>query len=779
MIAYKCKHCGAGELEPLGDGRKAICTYCNTVSVLPTLDPAAFNQANELRKNCDFDQAVMAFERIVLENPQDCESYWNLVLSRYGVEYVEDADGRYVPTVHRMTYASIYDDPDYQRALEYADGFSYQRYQDEAQKIARILKRAAQIAHSQPSYDIFISYKETDAKNERTEDSSIAQNVYDALKEKHPELNIFLSRITLKEVGAGLEYEPIIFSALNTAKLMIVVGTCRENLEATWVKNEWSRYRKMMNNDKEKHMAVVYDKKMKPSQDFPKELRMFSIQATEASGFYLQDFVSGVEDLLNIKPQSTVDSARIYQTSSIRQVENLLVRAEQAIEMGNKSDAKVFLEKALGLDAQCAKAWWELFRLDTDNLTYIDIETAFAPGEEAENDWRMVERYAQGEERDTYIAAYEAYKNNWNSQYEARVDKLQREKNLEKVLAGIEEIREKTKEGIYFEEYEKYSPNASFFNELKQLAEGENKRWLDNFGELYKENYAKFCELQKVKGSDPVQTIQSTSEYKMLHTEKMDAERKASDWRRKMNGIGSATVIISILATALTWFAGTEIGFAPNILKYSQHIIALLVSFFASYTVIGMVWKGGKSIDENERTVAKLFISIIPAIGGYFFVQYKLVTAARETNPDIPMSSVFSGIFMLLGLALVIGFIVLIFVNFVVAIVVLVVGYLVLTNIPAIANAIILEDALIPLKGQLFLIFDSIMIVVTVIMMLRCIKNSRVKAKYNAASDLEQQKRTAYYDYYDAELEKYRAPFRGYVAEEYLEHMSELDIPAE
>ena len=85
MIAYKCAKCGAGELEPLGDGKKAVCQYCFSVMVLPTLDPEAFNRATELRQQLQFDQAEMAFERIVSEYPDDSESYWNLVLCRYGM----------------------------------------------------------------------------------------------------------------------------------------------------------------------------------------------------------------------------------------------------------------------------------------------------------------------------------------------------------------------------------------------------------------------------------------------------------------------------------------------------------------------------------------------------------------------------------------------------------------------------------------------------------------------------------------------------------------------
>ena len=99
-----------------------------------------------------------------------------------------------------------------------------------------------------------------------------------------------------------MEYEPVIFSALNTAKLMLVVGTSRENLESVWVRNEWSRYRRMMERDNSKKMAVVF-KNMDPGRDFPPELGSFSIQAMEAEGFYMQDLIRGVgtENLLGLK----------------------------------------------------------------------------------------------------------------------------------------------------------------------------------------------------------------------------------------------------------------------------------------------------------------------------------------------------------------------------------------------------------------------------------------------------------------------------------------------
>ena len=64
--------------------------------------------------------------------------------------------------------------------------------------------------------------KETDENGDRTIDSVMAQNVYDALTTKG--YRVFFSRITLED-KLGQEYEPYIFAALNSAKIMLAFGT--------------------------------------------------------------------------------------------------------------------------------------------------------------------------------------------------------------------------------------------------------------------------------------------------------------------------------------------------------------------------------------------------------------------------------------------------------------------------------------------------------------------------------------------------------------------------
>ena len=68
---------------------------------------------------------------------------------------------------------------------------------------------------------------------------------------------MFFSRITLED-KLGQQYEPYIFAALNSAKVMLVIGSKREYFDAVWVKNEWSRFLALMKKDRSKLLIPCY-----------------------------------------------------------------------------------------------------------------------------------------------------------------------------------------------------------------------------------------------------------------------------------------------------------------------------------------------------------------------------------------------------------------------------------------------------------------------------------------------------------------------------------------
>ena len=191
------------------------------------------------------------------------------MLSRYGIEYVEDpVTHERIPTCHRVQISSILSDGDYLAALENApDTASRALYEQEAHRIAEIQKGILSISSQEKPYDVFICYKETDDFGSRTKDSTLAQEIYYQLTNEG--YKVFFSRITLED-KLGQQYEPYIFAALNSAKVMLVVGTKPEYFNAVWVKNEWSRYLALMKNDRSRLLIPCY-RDMDP-YDLPEEL---------------------------------------------------------------------------------------------------------------------------------------------------------------------------------------------------------------------------------------------------------------------------------------------------------------------------------------------------------------------------------------------------------------------------------------------------------------------------------------------------------------------------
>ena len=277
MSIFKCKMCG-GELHINPGESVAVCEYCGTTQTLPKLDDDRranlYDRANHFRRNNDFDKAAGIYEQILNEDKTDAEAYWSLVLCRYGIEYVEDpATHKRVPTVNRAQYTSIFDDEDYKAAIQYADAAQRVVYETEAKAINEIQKGILEISQKEEPFDVFICYKETDANGRRTPDSVLATDLYHQLTQEG--FKVFFSRITLED-KLGTAYEPYIFAALNSAKVMVVLGTKPEYFNAVWVKNEWSRYLALIRGGAKKVLIPAY-RDMDP-YDLPEEFSHLQAQ---------------------------------------------------------------------------------------------------------------------------------------------------------------------------------------------------------------------------------------------------------------------------------------------------------------------------------------------------------------------------------------------------------------------------------------------------------------------------------------------------------------------
>ena len=351
MTVFKCKMCG-GTLEVKDGVSVAECEYCGTTQTLPTSNDEVlvnlFNRANNLRIKCEFDKAAEVYEKILDVDNTQAEAHWGIVLCKYGVEYVEDPHtNERIPTCHRTQMESILTDADYQSTIKYADTVAASVYETQAKEINELQKKILQIVKSEKPFDVFICYKETDDAGTKTRDSVIANEIYHELTNSG--MKVFFAAITLED-KLGEEYEPYIYAALTSAKVMLVLGTKPEYFNAVWVKNEWSRYLHLMRTDREKKRTLIPCFRDMDAYDLPDDFS--HLQALDmASIAFMPDLMRNIKKLAG-KEQNK-------QTAS--QTDNgalpLLRRAYLFLEDGDFQRADELLEDVLNRDPENARAY--------------------------------------------------------------------------------------------------------------------------------------------------------------------------------------------------------------------------------------------------------------------------------------------------------------------------------------------------------------------------------------------------------------------------------------
>lgn len=237
----KCYNCGGDVI--VGDNPNiGICSNCFAEVPLPK-DLAslgqAYSHANALLSGSHFQEARDAFREILVRAPLESAACWGYAVSEYGIEFVQDpATAQLLPTLHRLSNERFSDYLYVKKAIEYApDAYTQQFYTEQSKLIDSIQSHSLQISRKEDPYDIFICYKKTETGEKRTADSRIAADLYKELVRRG--YKTFFAEETLQ---VGEEYEPRIFAALNSAKILLAIGSRQEYYEAVWVKNEWSRY---------------------------------------------------------------------------------------------------------------------------------------------------------------------------------------------------------------------------------------------------------------------------------------------------------------------------------------------------------------------------------------------------------------------------------------------------------------------------------------------------------------------------------------------------------
>lgn len=420
MIIYKCKMCG-GNLNIQEGEKTAVCEYCQTQQTVPSTSDEKrvnlFNRANHYRQICEFDKALVIYEHILEEDGNDAEVYWSIVLCRYGIEYVEDpVTKERKPTINRVQAQSILQDVDYQMALEHADYTQKNLYEKEATEIDGIQKEILRIAKKEEPYDIFISYKEKASNGERTKSSVLAQDVYNHLTKEG--YRVFFSRISLED-KLGQKYEPYIYSALNSSKVMLVIGTERDEFTAPWVKNEWSRFLTMMRENAEKLLVPCF--RDITIDELPDEFQILQSQDMGRIGFE-QDLLRGIEKVVCQKKEKNVVSTPIVYENN-QSLDRLLQNGETYMKLGNYKEAIEVYNKITKLYPEDHRGWWGMMMSNSNNFIVRVDEPNF---EAKMNEWfSYFRQLASSEDYEKGKQQYEKYKR--------RISQLRTGKEIEEV----------------------------------------------------------------------------------------------------------------------------------------------------------------------------------------------------------------------------------------------------------------------------------------------------------------------------------------------------------
>lgn len=367
MGALKCKMCGSN-LEIEDSITVCKCEKCGTSQTVPDIEDdkelKLFERAGRLRFNCDFDKAAGIYNTITDSYPEEAEGYWGLILCKYGIEYADDASGEKVPVCHRISYDSVMDDEDFELVMENSDSESRAIFREEAKIIEENRKKYIQIAESEQPYDIYISYRAKDDNGDKTAVSEIAGYLYNKLTSVG--YRVFLSEAALKG-KKRLDCEPYIYSALNSANVMLALGTSYDDYNDVWVKNEWNRYLEIAEKNKNKCLIPCY--KDVDEYDIPKEfagLKVCQLGNDDTFNNIMAEIVNVVKPESVNQPAPEPEKAEPAEEIELEEIEiiepvdinKLLDEGFSAISDKNWKKANKLFFQVLDEEPDNSKAYW-------------------------------------------------------------------------------------------------------------------------------------------------------------------------------------------------------------------------------------------------------------------------------------------------------------------------------------------------------------------------------------------------------------------------------------
>ena len=318
----KCLTCG-GDVILSEDGKHGECSYCHKryeyeSGLTDDKSIIDYEQATEYWHTFRFADAKRKFLDVANANPEFSEAWWGAFVSEYGIEFVTNKFGGQIPTCHRAHTVSVFDDENYKKAVEYADDSTKQKYRELGEKIETIRKGIIEKSNAGEIYDIFICFKATEVDDDRrkTMDYDLGKEIYSTLNKDG--YRVFFAPETLLQI-AEQEYEPYIYRALSTAKVMFLLCSDNREIESAWVKNEWSRFLDLHNGQ---GLIPICGNKFEPysPNSLPEELR--KLNAIEYNGRLFEQLLTKIRtffpEIIQKEPKEKHNDNKTDKRNSIK-----------------------------------------------------------------------------------------------------------------------------------------------------------------------------------------------------------------------------------------------------------------------------------------------------------------------------------------------------------------------------------------------------------------------------------------------------------------------------
>ena len=367
LRVMKCKTCGEPLDINLAQNGVIRCGVCDSCFTLPkTADQKILDFLSQGEHDLDtgkFDDAYSAFSKACELDKTEPEAYWGMALAEFKIQYLKDeVNNRLQPICHEISDKDFADSANFLKAIRYATEAQKSEYERKADEINYIKNEFYKIAQSGVKYDCFICVKVSDENGGRTQDYKAADDIYFELKGKG--YKPFFSERELVGV-TGADYEARILYALKSSECMLVVCFDEAYLRTKWVKNEYSRFLKLVNDEEKESDSIALVFGDRPIEKLPgKKGKIQGIALNSLTA--MERIVSFVD--------SHTPEARKRREEELRKKEEDAARRENENEDLRNQLAelkKLFLNqqdsKASALEAELKKKNEELEKKNAEN----------------------------------------------------------------------------------------------------------------------------------------------------------------------------------------------------------------------------------------------------------------------------------------------------------------------------------------------------------------------------------------------------------------------------